>query len=125
MALLSPIPWLPGQQGADGAYVLRQKIDICWSDVACLNGDIRDVMRLLTLCRQFSLTHAICRQFHFWTMFESSRSRRRKILLLRERRWNGFDRKLRLHAATQEVIQGLFAVCQRVFDRGQQISRLR
>src|SRR5882762_3134837 len=100
MAPLSPIPRLPGKQGANGAYVLRQKIDIGRTEVAGLNGDIRDVMCFLTLGRKLSLPDTICRQFHFWTMFECSRSGRRKILLLGERRWNGFDRKLRLHAAT-------------------------
>src|SRR6266404_5387724 len=118
MTLLSPIPRLPGKQGAHGAYVLRQKIDVCRTEVARLNSDIRDVMCFLALGRKLSLTNTICPQFHLWTMFECRRPGGRKILLLRERRWNGFYRKLRLHASTQEMIQGLLAVRQRVFDRG-------
>src|SRR5207302_7564930 len=88
VALLSPIPRLPGKQGANGAYVLRQKSDVCRTEVARLNSDIRDVMRLLALGRKLSLTDTICRQFHFWTMFECSRPGGRNILLPRERRWN-------------------------------------
>src|SRR5713226_8620592 len=72
MALFSPIPWLPSKQGANGANVLRQKIDICRTDVACLDGNIRDVMRLLGPGRKLSLAHTIRRQLHFWTMFERS-----------------------------------------------------
>src|SRR5260370_4022666 len=36
MALLSPIPWLPGKQGADGAYGLRQENGVCRAEVAWL-----------------------------------------------------------------------------------------
>src|SRR5882757_2763063 len=124
VALLSPIPRLPGKQGANGAYVLRQKVDICRTEVARLNSDIRNVMCLLAPGRKLSLTDTICGQFYFWTMFECSRSGRRQIILLGERCWHGFHRKLRLHAATQEVIKGLFAICKRVFDHGQLIGRL-
>src|SRR5229473_8206583 len=124
MTLLSPIPRLPGKQGANGAYVLRQKIDVCRTEVTRLNSDIRDVVCFLALGGQIGLTDTICRQLHFRTMFEGSTPGGRNILLLRERRWNGFYRKLRLHAAPQEVIQGIFAVCQCVFDRGQLITRL-
>src|SRR5260370_33088536 len=81
MALLSPIPWLPGKQGANRAYVLRQKIDICRTDVAGLDGDIRDVMRLFVPGRELSLAHAICRQCHFCTMFDRDRPGCRKVLL--------------------------------------------
>src|SRR5205807_9805534 len=59
VALLPPVQRLPSKQGANGAYVLWQKIDICRSDEACLDGDVRDVMRLLALGRQLSLAHAI------------------------------------------------------------------
>src|SRR5437868_12619933 len=123
MTLLSPIPRLPGKQGANGPYVLRQKIDVCRTEVARLNSNIGDEMCFLALRRQIGLTDTICRQFHFWTMFECRRAGSRKILLLRERLWNRFNRKLALSAATQEVIQGLFAVCQRVVDCGQLITR--
>src|SRR5229473_6499372 len=124
MTLLSPIPRLPGKQGANGAYVLGQEIDIRCTEVARLDGNIRDVMCFFALGGQIGLTDTTCRQFHFRTMFECSRPGGRNILLLRERRWNEFYRKLRLHAATQEVIQGISAVCQCVFDRGQLITRL-
>src|SRR5256886_8654968 len=100
MALLSPIPWLPSNQCADGAYVLREKIDICRTEVAGLDGDIWDVMRLFALGCQFSLSHSICREFQLRTMFEGSRSGCRKVLSFGERRGNGFHRKLRLYAAS-------------------------
>src|ERR1700730_14710693 len=100
MALLPPIPGLPCKQGANRAYVLRQKINICGTEIACLDGHIRDVVRLLALSRQVSLTYAICREFHFWTTFERSRSGCRKVLLFGERRGNGFHRKFRLHPAS-------------------------
>src|SRR5438132_13914729 len=75
VALLSPIPRLPGKQGANGAYVLRQKIDVCRTEVARLNSDIRDVMCFLALGRQIGLADTICRQFHIRTMFECSSPR--------------------------------------------------
>src|SRR5438552_11502900 len=88
MTLLSPIPRLPCKQGAHGAYVLRQKIDVCRTEVARLNSDIRDVMCFLAFGGQIGLTDTICRQFPFRTMFECSRPGGRKVLLLRERRRN-------------------------------------
>src|SRR6267142_6884222 len=100
MALLSPIPWLPCEQGTNSAYVLRQKIDICRTEVAGLDGNIRDVMCPLALGRQLSLTHSIRRQLQIRTMFERSRSGCQKVLLFGERRGNGFHRKFRLYAAT-------------------------
>src|SRR5216684_4400030 len=99
MAFLTPIPRLPGEQCANGTYVLRQKIDICRTEVACLDGDIRNVMRLLAFGRQISLAHTICREFYFGTMFDRSGPGSRKVLLFRECRGNGLHRKLRLHAA--------------------------
>src|SRR5258706_2307674 len=99
-ALRSPIPRLPREQGADGRHVLRQKIDVPRAQVARLDGDIGDVMRLLAPGRQLGLTHAICSQLHFRAMFERGRAGSSKVFLFEQWSGNVFYRKLRLHAAS-------------------------
>src|SRR5260370_40399503 len=47
MTLLSPIPRLRGKQRAKSADILRPKFNVGRGQVACLDSDIRDVMRLL------------------------------------------------------------------------------
>src|SRR5882724_3312773 len=81
-------------------------------------------MRLLAPGRQLSLAHTICRQFHFWTMFDRSCPGCRKVFLFWECCGNGLYRELRLHVASQKMIEGLFAVGKCIFNRSQLIDRL-
>src|ERR1700719_152363 len=99
MTLLSPIPRLPGKQRANETYVLWEEIDIYWSGIACLDGDIGDVMRLLALDLHLSLMLAIVRNLHFRTVCQRSRPSCGKDNLFGESRGNRFDRKLCLDPA--------------------------
>ena len=62
MALPTPIPRLPGKQRADRTYILGKKVDVCWADIARLDGNVWNVARLLNLSLQTRLLRPICRE---------------------------------------------------------------
>src|SRR6266702_8391268 len=116
VALLVPVPRLPGKERSYGDDILREKGNARRSQVVSLNRDVGQVSSLLNLGLQTRLFLLDGGHLDLWTLCERTLPSCIQIHLFWQSDGHRLDRKLDQKISAQQPIQRLLPVRESVFD---------
>src|SRR6266700_2403051 len=115
VALLIPVPGLPGQECSDAADILWKEIDASRSQIVGLNRDVGQISSSLNLGLQVRLLLFDRGNLDLGALRKCELSSGLQIHLFRQCSRNSLDRKVDEKISAKQPVQSLFPVSESVF----------